>query len=62
MTLELDFFKDLVTIYGPLGLGWPLAYLQWKRNERLHDKILKLIAEDTKVKTNLIKQLSGYDV
>jgi len=42
-----EILLSLVTVYGPLGLGWLVAlYLFW-RSEKEKDRLIKLVKNNT---------------
>ena len=52
-------WKEILTIYGPLGLGWPLAMyfvFAWQKDRKERDKYHR---EDLK---SAIEQVSGVTV
>lgn len=53
---------SLLTIYGPLGLGWVVAALLWRRYEKRIDADAENIQRETEAKLKLaeaLKQLEG---
>jgi len=50
-----QFYIDLVTKYGPLGLGWPIAWYFVRQNESLQ----KTIRDVTVSSTQAITELKG---
>jgi hypothetical protein len=51
--------KDLIGVYGPLGLGWPLAVYLLKQNMSLQDKVLTTFIEDTRAKAEMKNALDA---
>ena len=48
---------DLLTIYGPLGLGWIIAAYLFIRNASLANKLTELIKENTRDITILAERI-----
>lgn len=41
--------SELLTLlesYGPWALGWPIAFLIWRRNNALTDTVITLVQEN----------------
>lgn len=49
----------LVTLYGPLGLGWLVSWVLWKRLEILTDKFVTASADTVAVMTRLETKLDA---
>lgn len=48
-----QFLKDLVVAYGPLSLGWPLAWYFIKQNVAISDKFHTALVASTEAKLEL---------
>ena len=47
------FFKELIGVYGPLALGWPVALFYVRQNAALQAQILAAFLADTEAKVEL---------
>ena len=54
-----DIFKQFITLYGPLSLGWPLAWYLLRQNMILQEKVLTTFVEDTKAKAEMKNALDA---
>lgn len=50
-----DFTRQLVTVYGPLALGWPLFIWMLVRNNGMMDKYIDLAVKTAIALDGLIK-------
>lgn len=48
-----DAVVKIVTVYGPLGLGWIAALYLVKRLQEVQDKVLTAFLADTELKASL---------
>lgn len=56
---DLGFVEKVLTLYGPLGLGWvAFAWERW-RNSRIQDQLLAAFQDNTKANTLLAERLAG---
>lgn len=44
---------EFITIYGPIGLGWPVAFMLWLRIVKMQEKMLEIVDNNTKALTTL---------
>ena len=51
--------KDMFTLYGPLGMGWILAWYLLRQNMALQDRVLTAFLEDTKAKVEMRNALDA---
>lgn len=49
----------LLTVYGPLGMGWLLAWYLLRQNMLLQEKVLNSFVEDTKAKAEMKSALDA---
>jgi hypothetical protein len=49
----------LLTVYGPLGMGWLLAWYLLRQNTALQERILQSFIEDTKAKSEMKNALDA---
>ena len=57
-----EIIERLVTVYGPLSLGWPLAWYLLRQNMALQEKVLTTFVEDTKAKAEMKNALDALTV
>jgi hypothetical protein len=57
-----EIIAKLVTVYGPLSLGWPLAWYLLRQNMTLQEKVLITFVEDTKAKAEMKNALDALTV
>lgn len=51
--------EKLFTLYGPLGMGWILAWWLLRQNMELQNKVLTTFLEDTKAKAEMRSALDA---
>lgn len=54
-----EMIEKLLTVYGPLGIGWPLAWYLLRQNMALQEKVLTTFVEDTKAKADMKNELDA---
>lgn len=57
--MELELLQKFITIYGPLALGWPIAWLLWRRQNQMNDQMLAALIGNTQALTLLTATLKG---
>jgi len=45
--------QDVITLYGPLGLGWVIAAMLWRRNVFLTDRWVDQVEKITEAKITM---------
>ena len=45
--------EKLFTVYGPLGMGWILAWYLLRQNMAMQERILTSMVEDTRAKADM---------
>jgi len=45
--LSEKFFTDLISVYGPLGLGWPIAFWLLAKFLGLQDRLISALNDST---------------
>ena len=56
--MELAFIEKFLTTYGPLGVGWIVAAVIWRRHAKVSDRVLEVVERNTAsmaVLTEIIK-------
>ena len=56
--MEFAFVEKFLTMYGPLGFGWLVAVVLWRRHARVSDRLLEVVERNTAsmaVLTEIIK-------
>lgn len=48
-----EFLPELFKTYGPLSLGWPLAWYFIKQNDEMNKRVYNAFLADTVAKTEL---------
>lgn len=57
---EAQFFEKMLTLYGPLGLGWPMFIWAMLRIFALQDAIVKITSSTVEVLTVLKERITGH--
>ena len=55
--MEIDIFKQFITLYGPLGAGWVGWLWERRRAAKREDKVLGVLIDNTKAITTLAIRL-----
>lgn len=45
---SIDLIKEFFALYGPLGLGWVVAYIQWRQGHKQFDSIAEQLEKVAK--------------
>lgn len=56
--MEIDFTK-ILTNWGPLSIGWVVAWLMWRRLLALQDKLVEVFQANTRALDKLTTELEG---
>lgn len=48
-----EMIEKIVTVYGPLGLGWIFAAYLLRQNVALQDKVMNAFVADTQAKADM---------
>lgn len=51
--------KEIVTVYGPLGIGWIAAAWLLRQNMLLQDKVMTAFISDTQAKAEMKSALDA---
>jgi len=52
--MDIELFKAVLTIYGPLVMGWVVAWLLWRQNRELIGEIMTLSKDSVSVNQKLV--------
>lgn len=50
-------WREVLEIYGPLALGWPLFFIVLARLFRVHESVIDTIEKNTQVLTLLAERI-----
>ena len=51
--------KAVLTLYGPLAMGWVVAWVLWQENKRLAEKWIEKAVEDIELKSEMTHKLTS---
>lgn len=54
-----NLIKEIVTVYGPLGIGWIAAAWLLRQNMMLQDKVMTAFISDTQAKAEMKSALDA---
>ncbi len=54
-----EVIEKLVTVYGPLGIGWFVAWYLLRQNMALQDKVMTAFVNDTQAKAEMRSALDA---
>ena len=57
MDMSPDILINLVTVYGPLGLGWVMYLFERRRVAQLSDRSYEIAKENVKIMTEVSSEL-----
>lgn len=48
---------EILSSYGPMGMGWIAAIFLWRENAKLHEKVYNMAITDIEVITGMTQRI-----